>query len=282
MSIAVNSKEIKALSLDLDGTILAPGVKLTGRTIRAIKACRRRGLKIIINTGRTVDSAEPFRAALNADGLMVFCNGALVVDVPLGRVLRATLLDKQAAAFCAELSRETGTYYQVFFPGEGNETQITVLAERKGPEWEMYLNHTGRRVEIGDLTQALSRPALKGCIKAMFLAEPDILATLREKIHVGLGTSVYTAQTFRTFLEVMDAKVSKGQGLKTVMEHYSLKREEVLAIGDEENDLPMFAVAGFSAAPANAKDSVKAAVDIVIGSNAEDGVAAFLEEFFAL
>jgi hydroxymethylpyrimidine pyrophosphatase-like HAD family hydrolase len=74
--------------------------------------------------------------------------------------------------------------------------------------------------------------------------------------------------------------VSKGQGLKAAMKRLSIKSEEVIAFGDEENDLPMFSVAGFSAAPANAKESVKAGADIVIGSNAEDGVAAFLEKYF--
>jgi len=114
----------------------------------------------------------------------------------------------------------------------------------------------------------------------MFLAEPEVLATLRPKLQERLGKSAYIVQSTPTFLEIMDAKVSKGQGLKFVMEHCSLKSEEVIAFGDEENDLPMFAAAGFSAAPSNAKENVKAAADLVIGSNAEDGVAAFLEEFF--
>jgi len=80
----------------------------------------------------------------------------------------------------------------------------------------------------------------------------------------------------------MNVKVSKGEGLKFVMERCSLKRVEVIAFGDEESDLTMFSSAGFSAAPSNAKDTVKAKADLVIGSNAEDGVAAFLEEFFLL
>ena len=116
----------------------------------------------------------------------------------------------------------------------------------------------------------------------MFLAEPEVQAALRPKIVGRFGKSIYMAQTLWNFLEIMDVKVSKGQGLKSIMEHCSLKPEEVIAFGDEENDLPMFAVAGFSVAPSNAKDHVKAAADIVIGSNAEDGVAAFLEEFFSL
>ncbi|MCL2374291.1 MAG: Cof-type HAD-IIB family hydrolase [Treponema sp.] len=282
MSISIDPKNIKALALDLDGTILAPGVKLNDRTIRAVKACRRQGLKVIINTGRTIDGAEPFRAALGLEGPMVYCNGAIVMDMPEGRLLSATLLDLEVARFCVDLSRETGAYYQVFFPGGNDKTRTVLVAEQEGAQREMYFHHAGRRATLGDLKEALSQPGLAGCIKGMFLAEPDVLDALRPKIDRQFGKSIYIAQTLRTFLEIMDARASKGQGLKLVMDHYSLKREEVIAFGDEENDLPMFAAAGFCAAPFNAKDNVKAAADIVVGSNAEDGIAAFLEEFFGL
>ncbi|MCL2381906.1 MAG: Cof-type HAD-IIB family hydrolase [Treponema sp.] len=282
MSISVKPENIKALALDLDGTILAPGVALRERTIRAVNACQKRGIRVIINTGRTIDGAERFRAALGVEGPMIYCNGAVVADMPEGRPLSTILLAKEAAAFCVDLSRETGAYCQVFFPGGTGEKRTILMAEREGPHREMYAAHAGRRAELGDLKEALNRHALEGCIKSMFLAEPDVLNMLRSRIEERLGKSVYVAQTLRTFLEIMDANASKGRGLAFVMKRYSLKSGEVMAFGDEENDLPMFAVSGFSAAPANAKDSVKAAADIVIGSNAEDGVAAFLEEFFGL
>ena len=275
-------KSIKALALDLDGTLLAPGTVLTERTIRTIKACRERGLRIIIATGRAIAGAERFRAALGAEGPMIYFNGAVLAQMPEGRILSSTLLDREAAAFCVELARETGTYCHVFFPGSEDATGITLMAERPGPERDMYFKHTGILPELGDLREALARPSLKGCVKCMFLAEPEVQAMLRPKLDERLGKSVYITQSLRTFLEIMDAKVSKGQGLKLAMEQLSLRKEEVFAFGDDENDLPMLAAAGFSAAPSNAKDSIKAAADIIIGSNAEDGVAVFLEKFFQL
>ena len=282
MSILTDPKNIRALILDLDGTVLAPGAVLSERTIRAVKACRRRGLQVIIATGRAMESVEPFRKAMDAEGPMIYFNGAVVADMSVDRILNTILLDKDAAAFCVDLSREAGVYYQVFLPGTKDDPRITFMAEREGPEREMYYNLTGMRAELGDLKEALGRPGLKGCIKGMFLTEPELQAVLRPKLDAHFGTSVYIARTQHTYLEIMDARVSKGQGLKLVMEHQSLKSEEVIAFGDEENDLPMFTAAGFSVAPSNAKDSVRAAADLVIGSNAEDGVAAFLEEFFAL
>jgi hydroxymethylpyrimidine pyrophosphatase-like HAD family hydrolase len=93
---------------------------------------------------------------------------------------------------------------------------------------------------------------------------------------------VYVAQTYPTFLEVMNAGVSKGEGLKIAMKYRGLKPEQVIALGDEENDLPMFSVAALSAAPANAKEKVRLAADRVFTSNAEEGAAVFLEDIFGL
>jgi FMN hydrolase / 5-amino-6-(5-phospho-D-ribitylamino)uracil phosphatase len=64
------------------------------------------------------------------------------------------------------------------------------------------------------------------------------------------------------------------------MDCRGLKPREVIAFGDEENDLPMFGVAGFSAAPSSAKEKVRNAADFIYGSNAEEGIVAFLEGVF--
>jgi hypothetical protein len=282
MAISPEPKNIKALVLDLDGTVLAPGSVLSKRTINTIKACKQKGLHIIIATGRAIEAAEPFRAPLEAEGPMIYYNGAVVADMPTGKLLKTTMLDKEAVDFCVDLSRDRGVFYQVFFQGGKEDSRMILIAEKDASERNMYYDHTGLLPELGDLKEVLRRPDLAGCIKSMFLVEPEVQAGLRPILDKHFGNSVYIAQTHRSFLEIMDAKASKGQGLKFVMECLSLKSEEIIAFGDEENDLPLFDFAGFSAAPSNAKDSVKAAADIVIGSNAEDGVAVFLEDFFML
>ncbi|GHU05554.1 haloacid dehalogenase [Spirochaetia bacterium] len=278
MPLPFNPADIKALALDLDGTMLGPGAVLSGRTLRVLAALRGRGIQLIIATGRAVEAAEKYRVPLGADGPMVYFNGALVADMPEGRVLDSTLMDPGVADFCVDISRRRNVYFQVYFPGTAACPGSRLLAEWGGPERDMYHNHTGMLAEIGDLKEALTAPGLRGCIKGMFLTEPETQNLLRAEVEERFGNSVYIAQTLRTFLEVMDARVSKGEGLKKALAYRGLKAAEVIAFGDEENDLPLFAAAGFSVAPANAKDSVKAAANVVTGSNAEDGVASWLEE----
>ncbi|MDR1059409.1 MAG: Cof-type HAD-IIB family hydrolase [Treponema sp.] len=280
MNLPINPAHIKALALDLDGTVLGPGAALSDRTRKTINACREKGLQLIVATGRAIEAAERFRVPLGAEGPMVYFNGAIVADMPGGAILNSTLLDFEVVDFCIDLARSMGAYYQVFFPGTQENPRQRLMAEKEGAEREMYFNHTGIRAEIGNLKEAAA--GFPGCIKSMFVAEPGLQDALRPRIEERFGDTIYIAATLRNFLEIMDRRVSKGQGLRFVMDRRSLKPEGVMAFGDEENDIPMFEAVRFSAAPANAKDTVKARADLVIGPNTEDGVAAFLEEFFGL
>jgi HAD superfamily hydrolase (TIGR01484 family) len=224
MSILANPKSIRALALDLDGTLLAPETILTERTISVVKKCMERGLKIIIVTGRSIEGSERFRTALGAEGPMVYFNGAVIAEMPGSRILSATLMDAKAAEFCVDLAREIGVHCQVHFPTGSDDGRITLMANRDGPEREMYHKHTGVLSELGNLKESLHRSGLEGCVKTMFLAEPEILAELRLRLDKHFAGSIYITQTMRTFLELMDAKASKGKGLCFVLERLSIKK----------------------------------------------------------
>jgi Cof subfamily protein (haloacid dehalogenase superfamily) len=277
---SLDPRVVKALALDLDGTVLGPDKDLSERTLKALRGCRERGLALLIVTGRAVEAAEKYRAAMEARGPMVYFNGAVVADMPGGAILSSTLLCLEAVEYCVELSRSMGVYYQVFLPGSAEAPRGRLMAERWCAEAEMYLNHTGIRAEIRDIREAIAAPGVKGCIKSMFVAEDALQERIRLKLTERFGNALYIARTLRTFLEIMDPRVSKGEGLGIALGSRGIKGGEAVAFGDEENDLPMFAAAGFSVAPANAKEPVRQAADLVVPSNAEDGVASFLEEIF--
>jgi Cof subfamily protein (haloacid dehalogenase superfamily) len=271
---------IKALGLDLDGTVLAPGAVLGGRTKAALKGCIARGVRLIICTGRSVEAAEPYRAALGAEGPLVCYNGAEVLEMPGERLLGAFPLDQEIAGFCVDLARELGLYYQIYFPRDPENPREILMADHDAPEAEMYRAHTGMQAVFGDLKQALASRGAAGCIKTMFLTHQAMMDRIRPQIEERCGGRVYITKTFPTFLEVMAAGVSKGRGLRLAMDHLGLDASQVIALGDEENDLPMFGVAGYALAPANAKAQVRQAADRVIPPCAEEGVASFLEDFF--
>ena len=290
MSVSIDPVNIKALAFDLDGTLLAPGAVLTKRTVQSVRRCAVKGIQIIIATGRAIESAEKYREALGASGPMVYYNGAIVADMadssacldapPRRKILHSTLLDPGAVDFCIDLSRTTGVYFQAYFPGSSGEGQV-LMAERDAPEREAYFKSTEMLAELGPLKEILKGPGRNGFIKAMFLAESPILDSLRPHLEERFGNSVYLARTKATYLELMNAGVSKGEGLAIALKNRGIGREQTIAFGDEENDLPMFKAAAYSVAPDNAVNIVKAAADFIVPSNSEDGIADFLEKLFS-
>ncbi|MDR3275661.1 MAG: Cof-type HAD-IIB family hydrolase [Treponema sp.] len=284
MKGVINNGTIKALAIDLDGTVLAPGAILTDRTIRAFKACMDRGLRLIICTGRSLASAEPYRRLIGNEGPLVCFNGALTVDMPSGEILGTFFTDRDIIEFCVDLAREAGVYFQVYFlDASGREI---IMAERQSGETRLYLDHTGIPTQIADIKEALANLTPKGCLrgmfKGMFITHEAMMDRLRPQILERFGARVYVARTHPVFLEILAGRVNKARGLRIALDHLGLTAAETLALGDAENDLPMFDLAGFSAAPANAQETVRAAADQVFGPCEEDAAAAFLEELFGL
>ncbi|MDR2922232.1 MAG: Cof-type HAD-IIB family hydrolase [Treponema sp.] len=280
MQKEIDVSKIKAIAVDLDGTALLPDTSMGERTVRCLRGLAGRGIQVIVCTGRAIESSQRYYSAIGATGPMVFFNGAEVADVPDVKIISSNLMGLDVVDYGIDLARSMDIHYQVFFPPLQGASWEALLIEKQRPEAEMYRNHTGIVPVVTDLKAEIAKPETKGCIKAMFICDPSLHDEIRLKIRERFGDSIYMARSYPTFLEIMNTGVSKGEGLKTVMECRGLKPEEIIAFGDEENDLPMFGVAGFSAAPSGAKEKIRQAADFVFGSNAEEGLAVFLEDLF--
>src|SRR6185312_7583644 len=104
------------------------------------------------------------------------------------------------------------------------------------------------------------------------------LGDLRRVVTPVLEPRLIVTTTAADFLEYFDLAAGKGNGLATLLDVMKLPHEAVIAIGDGENDLPLFEHAGLSVAMANASAAVQQAADLVIGSNDAAGVADFLDD----
>lgn len=282
-------KNIKALALDLDGTTLKPDTTFGERTRLCIRELISKGMRIIIATGRAIEASERFRSAMGAEGPMVFFNGAEVVDMPSRKVLHANFVSIDAVDYGADIARSLGVHYQVYLPAgispdtgkeDPNQKWEPLLIDNYGPEAEMYYNYTGIVPVVTDLKRVAALPDLKECIKGMFIADPSFHDEIRKRIYDRFGDQVHVLRSYPNFLEIINKGVSKGEGLKVAIQHLEIKAEEVIAFGDEENDLSMFEAAGFCAAPENARDKIKEAADLVYGSTAQEGLAQYLEKVF--
>jgi HAD superfamily hydrolase (TIGR01484 family) len=152
--------------------------------------------------------------------------------------------------------------------------------KKYGKEAELYYNHTGITPVIKDLKSIAAMANLKGCIKGMYIADPSFHDEIRRRIYGRFGDRISVLRSFPTFLEVINSGVSKGEGLKIAMKHRGLKQQEVMAFGDEENDLSMFTAAGFCAATQSAREKNRSAADVIYGPIEKEGLAEYLEKTF--
>jgi len=288
MSRSINYKKIKGLAVDLDGTTLLPNGILGERTRDCLRKLISKEMQIIISTGRAIESSEKYRSAVGAQGPMVFFNGAEIADVPSGKILYTNLIGMDVVDYGTDIARDMNIHYQVYLPaGISPETGKedpqkkweSLLIDKYDPEADIYYKHTGISPVIKDLKTVAAFP-IKGCIKGMFIADPSYHDEIRRRLKDRFGGKINVTKSFPTFLEILNTGVSKGEGLQIAMRHRGLKPEEVIAFGDEENDLSMFPAAGFACAPANAGDKIKNAADFIYGPNTEEGLAEYLEKVF--
>jgi Cof subfamily protein (haloacid dehalogenase superfamily) len=115
-------------------------------------------------------------------------------------------------------------------------------------------------------------------LKVVAHAEPKVADRLHPCAAEALGEDLYVTRTAPTLVEALHLGVSKGEALQRVAGLLDVPRDEIIAFGDSDNDLPMFAAAGIRVAMGNAVPEVKAAADLVTLSNEEDGIAAALEQ----
>jgi Cof subfamily protein (haloacid dehalogenase superfamily) len=285
----LDPNKIKALAIDLDGTTLLPNATMGERTRECLKNLISKGMQIIIATGRAVESSESYRSAIGAEGPMVFFNGAEIVDSPSGGVIQASMIGLDVVDYGLEIAHSMGIHYQVYLPagispdtGEKDTKQPwgALVMEKYGDEAKFYQKNTGIVPVIKDIKHIVNLPHLEGCIKALYIVDSSLHEEIRKRLDDRFGNQIEIIRSYANYLEIVKKGVSKGEGLKVAMQHRGLKPEEVVAFGDEENDLSMFPVAGFAAAPESASKKIQDAADLIFGPNTEEGLAKYLEEIF--
>lgn len=121
-------------------------------------------------------------------------------------------------------------------------------------------------------------PAIQ-LLKVMMIDEPAVLDQAIARIPAEVKEKYTVLKSAPYFLEILDKSVTKGTGVKSLADALNIKPEEVMAIGDQENDIAMLEYAGMGVAMDNAIPSVKEVANFVTKTNLEDGVAYAIEKF---
>lgn len=256
---------IHLVAIDVDGTLLNSSNEVSDMTVRVLRQVRREdGVHIVLATARPPRSVMPFYRQLGLDAPMINYNGALVFDPPSNRVLLHVPVGPKLARQVIAAAREA--FPRVVVSAEVLDRWYTDRAEHA------YITQTGR-VFKPDLIGPIDEWLVEPITKLLLLGPPADMDELGKMLAKQFRHKVSVMQTEGELLQIMHPTVSKARGLKTVAGELGVSRQQVMAIGDNANDVDMLRWAGLGVAMANAPPAVMEAADAITAHHDKDGVA---------
>lgn len=269
---------IKMIGLDLDGTLLTDRKEFTERSKRTLRAAIDSGITVLIATGRPLTGIpEEIR---NFPGMRyaLTSNGAKVMDVWEDRVVDEHLLSAKLAEKALEICGKYDTLQEVYYDGVSyapEDKRDLIPRYHKNPNMWEYMRKT--RTWTDNILQMV-RESGRGLDKIQILfADMDERTKAWKELSEVDGLELVGSLGYN--IEINAAGVNKGTGLVSLGRLLGIKRGEIMACGDGDNDLLMLKEVGFGVAMANAEEEVKKAADYITLSNEEDGVAEAIEKF---
>lgn len=260
-------KTVKLIACDMDGTLLNNASQLSDENHMAILKAIDQGVMFVPCTGRPLCGVAWLAERLPGDFPVIVCNGASVQTSQSGRVLLKQNMQRSDALEILALAAQTPHPYIVW---EGEKLHVS----RVCPETEIYRTITGAQMHVlGDVDD------IGEITKIIWIIPAELGARLMREMGERFAGRVNCHTSHPRLLEFVDTSASKGLALRALSEHYGIAPDEMMAIGDANNDISMLDYVGCSVAMANAEDDIKAHAKHVTLSNDENGVAAAIEQF---
>jgi len=263
-------------ALDLDNTLIGPDLTLSERVKAAVAAARARGVRVTIATGRGPTPTDQFAAALDLETPLVCFQGGIIYDHRTGQTLHETRLDPAVIPIVARLAEARGWHLQfetprmIYLPANGNHPETLLELLRVAP-WQRVDNFlTGLPETPHKFILAAHDPAEREALAA------DLRAAVAADARLA-GLSVVASHPI--LVEGLPPGMNKGAGLAWLAESLGIAPAEVLAVGDNDNDVEMLRWAGVGVALRGGSPAALAAADWVAPAVDADGAAVALERY---
>ena len=267
----------KLFVADMDGTLLNDDKKLSDKNIQAIKKLQDFGIKFAVATGRHDSMIKSYLKHLDLHVPVISCNGAMVREPFSDQVFLSEALPKEHSLQIIDLCKERNIDFHIY----GHES---IFGEELNHKM-LYYHNLNKSLPSEERTKLVT---VSDC-KDIVCNEPEplykfLIISNRNKdlldIMDGLAkiAGLTACLSMPTLCDVMKKGVTKAYALQKLSESLAIKRNEIVAIGDQFNDIDLIEYAGLGIAVANAEDALKEKADIVtISNNNEDAVSEAIE-----
>ncbi|MDR9892769.1 pyridoxal phosphatase [Pseudenterobacter timonensis] len=264
----------RVIALDLDGTLLTPQKTLLPSSLEALKRAQEAGYQLLIVTGRHHVAIHPFYQALALDTPAICCNGTYSYDYHAKKVLEADPLPADDALKLITLLDEHDVHGLMY-------VDDAMLFERptghviRTRNWALSLPEAQRPVftQVASLRDAAREV---NAIWKFALTDEDSVKLNHFARHVEERLGLECERSWHDQVDIARRGNSKGKRLTRYIESRGGSMSDVIAFGDNYNDISMLEAAGMGVAMGNADDAVKARANVVIGDNTTDSIAKFI------
>lgn len=256
---------------DFDGTLVRGDGTVSEKNKQAIAKYRAAGGVFTVVTGRALSSILPRLKELGlTDGLAVAFQGAVIADAGTGKVIKAGGFSQEGAIRAIRALEAENHHIHIY-------TVDKFYCNRDDEPLHVYERICGIKAEVVEdepLSRMVEREGLK-IIKVLAMVEKEERDALAERLRKALGKDYYVTLSADFLVEIMPAGESKANAVDFLSEHYGVPIEQVAAIGDNFNDLPMILRAGGKFAVESGENELKKRATVVPACE-EDGVAVAL------
>lgn len=265
---------VKMIAFDIDDTLLSSEGKILDSTKAAVKKALGQGIKIVLCTGRPLAGVTPYLQELGVSGddqFVVTNNGAIIESIS-GNIIAKRVLDNASYRKLVQYGHDNGLKYYALddesnvYTDDRDINRIAVVQA-----WE---NRAGIYFRSPD-----ELPNDFEVTKVAYVGEKSDLDPYEDAVKEEFKDMCYIVRAGEWFLELMHKNVSKAQGLQDLSEKLDISPDEIMAFGDEQNDIPMFKFVGNAVCMDNGSDKAKSYADNITDTNDNDGIAKAMDKF---
>ena len=273
----------KLICIDLDGTLLNSKKQITEATKATLQKAHHLGVHIVISTGRIYADAEYYSNLIGVKSPVITANGAYIKEKSGDGIIYQNVLGAALAGEILQICKKYHVTPHFYTPrkeyyGSMLFTVIRALG-RLRPGMRRAMTRAERKY-IATHAQWVrvivnEKDHLVKC--ALFHHNRKKIRKIRYEL--SQVNELEVASSGWNIIELNYKGISKGKGVEILTHYYNLTKDEVMAIGDGENDLSMIEYAGLGVAMGNATDLIKEKADYITDTNDHDGVAKVIEKF---
>lgn len=268
----MNNKKYKLIISDFDGTLVRSDGNIAEKTINSIRNYCNHGGVFVICTGRMLSSIMSEAKKLCLKGLIAAYQGSVIADIESGNLLRSVGFEKTEALKVVTYLQKMNARIHIYTI----DSLYVNYSDKYLAYYEKVCNIKSKRID--NLLGLFQDENLK-VIKIVVMIGGEKKDETLKKISSDIGQEFYVTSSAEILVEITPKTHTKGAAVNFLSDYYNIPSSEIIAIGDNLNDIPLLECAGLKVAVGNAREELKEIADEVTLSNDEGGVGEIIEKY---